>query len=80
MANFADAVRESTRMTTTANGAKCYNTTGSKMLDLFSTAGGMRTRINDVRDAFSAAWNENPELAIKLAFYCRDIRGGKLVV
>lgn len=76
MSNFANAVRESARMTTTANGAKCYNTTGSKMLDLFSTAGGMRTRINDVRDAFSTAWNENPELAIKLAFYCRDIRGG----
>ena len=80
MAKFTDAVRESARMTTTANGAKCYNTTGSKMLDLFSTACGMRTRINDVRDAFSAAWNENPELAIKLTFYCRDIRGGKLVV
>lgn len=76
MGNFADAVRESARMTTTENGAKCYNTTGSKVLDLFSKAGGMRVRINDVRDAFSAAWDENPELAIKLAFYCRDVRGG----
>lgn len=76
MGNFANAARESARMTTTENGAKCYNTTGSNVLDLFSKAGGMRTRINDVRDAFSAAWNENPELAIKLAFYCRDVRGG----
>lgn len=76
MNNFANAAKNQARMTTTENGAKCYNTTGSKVLDLFSKAGGMRNRLRDVRDAFSAAWDENPELAIRLAFYCRDIREG----
>lgn len=76
MNNFANAAKNQSRMTTTENGAKCYNTTGSKVLDLFSKAGGMRVRVGSVRDAFCAAWNENPELAIKMAFYCRDIREG----
>jgi len=74
--NFTNAVRNQTKMKYTENGAVAMNTTGSKVLDLFSLAGGMRGRLNDVQDMFANAWNENPELAIKLAFYVRSIRKG----
>lgn len=76
MANkFVNAVHSQAKWTTTENGAAALNTTGSKVLDLFSHAGGMRTRLQDVSDMFANAWAENPELAIKLAFYARSIRG-----
>ena len=46
-------------------------------MDLFALAGGMRYRKPaDLRNMFTRAYIENPELAMKLLFYIRDIRGG----
>ena len=76
MTNFANAARNEGNVTRTLNGAKAWSTTDSKVLDLFSKIGGMRQRLGDIPDAMQAAWNENPELTMKMAFYARDIRGG----
>lgn len=63
--------------TLTLNGAKTYSTTGNACLDLFAIAGGMRYRgaAEQIR-LFDRAYIEEPETAMKLLFYIRDIRGG----
>ena len=75
--DFADAARENARWTRTENDALALNGTGSALLDLFGTIGALReaeeTRINRL---FADAYRENPLLAVKIAFYGRDVRGG----
>lgn len=63
--------------TYTLNGAKTWSTTGNACLDLFAVAGGMRYRnASDLIRLFERAYIEEPETAMKLLFYIRDIRGG----
>lgn len=63
--------------TFTENGAKTYNTTGSYCLDLFSSVGAIRNNSeNDIVNRFIRAFYENDNLAMKLLFFARDIRGG----
>lgn len=75
--NFADAARENGKWTRTENDAVALNSTGEALLDLFGTIGALReaeeTRINRL---FAEAYRENPLLAVKIAFYGRDARGG----
>ena len=62
---------------TTTNGAMAYSSSGDKCLDLFFIAGAMRYHDMDrINRKFVEAYRENPELAMKLLFYIRDIRGG----
>lgn len=75
--NFSEIIKENASRTYTENGAKAYNTTGDKLLDLFSTAGALRPRSTDeIREKFKLAFDENPLLATKLLFYTGNIRGG----
>lgn len=75
--NFAEAARTNGALTRTENGAVALNTTGSKLLDFYSTIGALRTA-DDIRinRLFADAFNEDKLLATKIAFYGRDIRGG----
>lgn len=62
---------------TTTNGALAYSSSGDKCLDLFFIAGAMRYHdMERINMKFTEAYRENPELAMKLLFYIRDIRGG----
>lgn len=63
--------------TGTMNGAKTHGSTGDACLDFFAVAGGMRyRRPEDQIRLFERAYIETPELAMKLLFHLRDIRGG----
>ena len=63
--------------TRTLNGAKTHGSTGDACLDFFAVAGGMRyRRPADQIKLFERAYIETPELAMKLLFHLRDIRGG----
>ncbi|MBO5224117.1 MAG: DUF2828 family protein [Clostridia bacterium] len=63
--------------TYTENGAVTNATTGSYVLDLFSSAGAMRSLDeNKIAYTFNRAMLENAELALKTMFYARDVRGG----
>ena len=74
MLNFLKA--EANR-TYTENGAVTNATTGSDCLDLFATVGALRgSDYDQIADRFKKAYIENPDLAMKLFFYARDIRGG----
>ena len=63
--------------TYTENGAVTLRSTGSECLDLFATIGALRTQNNrEIEDRFLRAYAENPDLAMKILFYARDVRGG----
>ena len=74
---FLNSLELESSYTRTLNGAKTHSTSGDACLDFFAVAGGMRYRspLNQI-SLFDRAYVENPELAMKLLFYIRDIRGG----
>ena len=75
--NFAEAARQNGRFTRTENGAVALNTTGTALLDLFGTIGSLReTDELRVQRLFASAYQEDPLMATKIAFYARDVRGG----
>lgn len=64
----------------TENGALARKSTADDLVDLFSTIGALRTReVEGIRDKFAKAFKEDKVLATKMAFYARNVRGGKLV-
>lgn len=75
--SYLDDLKTEASYTSTCNGAKTHATSGDACLDLFAVAGGMRHRAaqKQIR-LFDRAYIENPELAMKLLFYIRDIREG----
>ena len=75
--SYLEDLKTEANYTLTLNGAKTHGTSGDACLDLFAVAGGMRYRCRaDQIDLFDRAYIENPELAMKLLFHLRDIRGG----
>src|SRR5574344_1007242 len=62
----------------TENGAVAYNSTQSALLDAFGSLGAMKdSPEEDIINIFSKAYDENPDYAMKLLFYMRDIIEGQ---
>lgn len=72
MTTFVNAVRN--QETRTENGMKARASTANACTDLFFKIGAMRGQ--NVIPAFVAAYVENPDVAIRIALWARDIRGG----
>ncbi len=63
--------------TLTENSAVTYRSTLSHCLDLFATVGALRDASDaEIETRFLRAYAENPDLAMKLLFFARDVRGG----
>ena len=61
----------------TENGAMTLRTTGSDCLNLFATVGALRSQNEaEIEKRFLRAFAENGDLAMKILFYARDVRGG----
>jgi hypothetical protein len=58
----------------TANGMKARKSTANAVVDLFYNIGASRGK--DITPAFVSAFVENRELALRVAAWARDIRGG----
>ena len=70
-------LKQEANRTYTENGAVTNRSTGSELLDLFATVGALRRESEqEITDRFLRAWAEDRDLAMKLLFYARDIRGG----
>lgn len=76
MTSFSNAVTKESKSkkTTTTNGMKARVTTANACVDLFFKAGASRGR--DISTEFLTAYQENPEYALRILLWLRDIRGG----
>lgn len=61
----------------TENSALTLKSSGSHCLDLFASVGALRnSQPHEIRSRFLRAFAENPDIALRIAFYSRDVRQG----
>ncbi|MBQ4430826.1 MAG: DUF2828 family protein, partial [Synergistaceae bacterium] len=72
-----DELKHEANYTLTENSALTHKSTLSHCLDLFAAIGALRnTNHIMVCHRFKLAFAEDPDMAVRIAFYARDIRGG----
>ena len=70
-------LKQESNKTFTENGAVTLKTTDSDCLDLFAAIGAIRRESDEeIIARFMRAFAENKDVAVKLLFFARDIRGG----
>lgn len=70
-------LKQESNKTFTENGAATLKTTQSDCLDLFATVGAIRRESDEeITTRFMRAFAEDKDIAMKLLFFARDIRGG----
>jgi hypothetical protein len=69
---FVDAIKNQEARTT--NGMKARQSSANACVDLFYNIGASRGK--DIVPAFTAAYVENSDLALRIAQWARDVRGG----
>lgn len=72
MNKFVNSIQE--QEARTLNGMKARETTANKNVDLFFKIGASRGK--NIIPTFTAAYVENPEYALRIAQWARDVRGG----
>ena len=72
MTTFVNAVKNQPARTT--NGMKARKSTASKCVDLFFKIGAMRGQ--NIVPQFTGAYVENRDVALRIAQWARDVRGG----
>ena len=72
MNTFVSAVQNQSARTT--NGMRARKSTANACVDLFFKIGASRGK--DITKDFVAAYAENPEIALRIAQWVRDVRGG----
>ena len=74
---FLEELRKEENLTYTENGALTNRSTNSYCLDLFATIGALRNaEDNEIISRFIKAYTEDNNMAMKILFFARDIRGG----
>ena len=77
MKNFLEKLKKEANLTKTENGAVTYRSTKSECLDFFAAAGALRyVSDSEVVKRFIGAWTEDPDMAMRILFFARDIRKG----
>ena len=75
--DFVHAIEDAANKTHTENGAVTLETTGDCCLDFFATVGALRhVSEEEICLRFQRAWAENRDIAMKILFFARDVRGG----
>jgi len=74
MTTFAEAVKSTPAVARTENGMKAKAHSGNALVDLFYKIGASRGK--SVTADFEKAFQEDADLAMKIAFWSRDVRGG----
>ena len=72
-----EALKKIFNQTYTENGAVTHVSTNSDCLDLFATVGALRSASDqEILARFIRAYTEDPDKAMKIIFFARDVRGG----
>ena len=75
--HMLNQLKEEANYTHTENRALTHKSTLSDCLDLFATIGALRNSdTQEITTRFARAFAENPDVAVRIAFYGRDVRGG----
>ena len=74
MNTLANAIETEDNQTVTEKGMAALKSSMNKNVDLFFQAGAMRGK--DIIPAFQAAFDENSEIASRIALWLRDVREG----
>ena len=75
--HILELFKDEFNFTFTENSALTYKSTGSECLDLFAVAGALRNADSqDIVTRFSRAFAEDRDIAVRILFYARDVRGG----
>ena len=70
-------LKQESNKTHTENGAATLKSTLSDCLDLFATIGAIRRESDEeITSRFMRAFTEDKDIAMKLLFFARDVRGG----
>lgn len=70
-------LKREANLTATENGAVAFRSTHSACLDLFASCGALRVASEeDIIARFARAFTEDSDIAMRILFYLRDIRGG----
>lgn len=76
--DFLKELKAMDNYTVTENGAIALRSTGNAVLNAFGLLGAMTNSNQEyILDTFYRAFDEDPELAMRLLFYIRDVRGGQ---
>jgi hypothetical protein len=74
---LVDAITTESIKTLTTNGAVTYSTSASSLVDMFFRAPSLRGKpINVIRGTVLPAFNADPEVALRITLWLRDVRGG----
>jgi len=72
-----EELKREANLTHTEKGALAYRSTKSACLDLFAVCGALRhADEKEIIRKFMRAYTEDPDTAMKILFYARDVRGG----
>ncbi len=72
-----ELLKKESNLTYTENGAVTYKSTHSHCLDLFATIGAIRFASDEeIITRFGRAYAEDADMAMKILFFGRDVRGG----
>ena len=72
-----EALKNEANKTYTENGAVTNRSTGKDCLDLFATIGALRRESDlEIVTRFLRAYAEDADIAMKILFFARDVRGG----
>lgn len=75
--SFLEALKEEANKTLTENMAVTWRSSGSENVDLFASIGALRSASDEeIVRRFIKAWAEDHNIALKILFYARDVRGG----
>ncbi len=72
-----EVLKKNANISYTENGAVSNRSTGKDCLDLFATIGALRRECDqEIVTRFMRAYTENADIAMKILFFARDVRGG----
>lgn len=72
-----EMMKNEANLTYTENGAVTHRSAGSDCLDFFATAGALRSAADsEIISRFISAFAEDRDIAMRILFFARDVRGG----